>query len=132
MKVAVIGSRSLKVAELERFLPEGVDCIVSGGALGVDSSAADFAKRQGIPLKVFRPDYDSWGRRAPLIRNTQIVDFADMVLAFWDGVSKGTEFVVSYCQRQGKPLKIYLADPLAKGGFRPYEQEEQLKFDMDI
>ena len=128
MKVAVIGSRGMKVDRLELFLPEETQLIVSGGALGVDRSAERFAKAAGIPLKVFLPDYEKWGRRAPIVRNLDIIAAADLVLAFWDGRSKGTEFVIEQCRKQGKPLKIFLADPAAEGGFSPYCEPQQLSF----
>ena len=106
MKIAVIGSREIDNINLEKHLPKECDEIVSGGARGVDSLAADYARQRGLKLTVFRPDYDSFGRSAPIIRNKDIVNYADKVLAFWDGVSRGTSFVIDYCKRVGKPCKV--------------------------
>ncbi len=130
MKVAVIGSRGLKVARLEEYLPQGTGEIISGGAVGVDSSAAAFAKKRGIPLTEILPDYEKWGRRAPIVRNIDIVDAADVVLAFWDGSSRGTEFVINYCRRQGKKVLVYMPDTAEKGRFVLQVQAEQLSFNM--
>jgi len=52
------------------------------------------------------PEYRKYKRGAPLIRNKQIVDYADTVIAFWDGKSKGTESVIQYCIKTGKPYQI--------------------------
>lgn len=129
MKVAVIGSRNLRVKGLEQYLPKGTDCIVSGGAVGVDSSAAEFAKKAGLCLKVFLPDYEQWGRRAPLMRNLDIVAEADIVLAFWNGRSKGTEFVINQCRKQGKPIKVFLPKEGQEGAFVLMPLAQQLSFE---
>ena len=107
MKVAVIGSRSLRVDDLGKYLPEGVTEIVSGGARGVDTSAREYALANGIKLTEFLPEYDKYGRGAPLRRNITIIEHADLVLAFWDGRSHGTKFVIDRCRERGIPVKIY-------------------------
>ena len=107
MKVAIIGSRNLYVGDLEKYLPEGVEEIVSGGARGIDSCAREYARRNGIKLVEFLPDYNSYGRSAPILRNKDIVAYADVVLAFWDGESRGTKFVIDYAKQLGKPVKIF-------------------------
>ena len=109
MKVAVIGSRNLTVINLEEYLPEGTTEIVSGGARGIDSCAKNYAKANGIPLKEFLPNYDDFGRSAPLLRNLEIIDYADIVLAFWDGKSRGTKFVIDKCRAKGKPVNIFIS-----------------------
>lgn len=85
-----VGSRGLKVEHLENYLPEGVTEIVSGGARGVDTCARENALSHGLKLTEFLPEYDKYGRSAPLKRNITIIENADLVLAFWDGVSHGT------------------------------------------
>lgn len=107
MKVAVIGSRNLVVTELGKYLPEGADEIVSGGAKGVDTCARIFAQKEGIKLTEILPDYKRFGRCAPLYRNLQIIEYADRVIAFWDGQSRGTSFVIRQCEKLGKPIEVY-------------------------
>lgn len=107
MKIAVIGSRKLPEFDLGPYLPAGTTQIISGGAKGVDSIAAAYAQNHGIPLVEYRPDYQRYGRAAPLVRNRQIVDSCDMVLAFWDGVSRGTAYTVRYAKQKGVPCKLY-------------------------
>ena len=108
MKVAVIGSRNLKVDDLGKYLPEGVTEIVSGGARGVDTCAREFALANGIKLTEFLPEYDKYGRGAPLRRNITIIEYADLVLAFWDGSSHGTKYVIDNCKKRGVPVKVYV------------------------
>ena len=109
MKVAVIGSRGLSVPNLEKYLPEGTTEIVSGGARGVDTSAKEYALTHGLKLTEFLPEYDKYGRGAPLKRNITIIEYADLVLAFWDGKSHGTKFVIDHCRERGVPVRVFLA-----------------------
>ncbi len=111
MKVAIIGSRNLGVIGLENFLPENVTEIVSGGARGVDTCAREYAQAHNIPLTEFLPDYTRYRRSAPLKRNLEIIAYADLVLAFWDGKSRGTKYVIDNCQKQGVPIRVYLYKP---------------------
>lgn len=110
MKVAVIGSRGLQVNDLQNYLPEDTDEIVSGGAYGIDTCAEEYAKENGIPFTKIRPNYDEHGRQAPILRNVEIATYADTVLAFWDGKSKGTRFVIEYCRKHEIPVKIFVAN----------------------
>ena len=108
MKIAVIGSRNLKVENLEEYLPADCTEIVSGGAKGIDECAAMYANFV-LDLGEFRSSqYEVYGRGAPIVRNKQIVDYADLVLAFWDGKSKGTGSVIQYCEKTGKQCEIIL------------------------
>lgn len=106
MRVAVIGSRGLSVPDLGSYLPEDTDEIVSGGAKGVDTSAREYAQANGIRLTEYLPDYQSYGRSAPLKRNLTIIEHADLVLAFWDGSSRGTAYVIQKCHEMGVPVTV--------------------------
>ena len=107
MKVAVIGSRGLQVDRLEDYLPEGVTEIMSGGARGVDTCARNYALSHGLTLTEFLPEYNRFGKGAPLLRNIAIIEHADLVLAFWDGRSKGTKFVIDYCKKRNIPVVVH-------------------------
>lgn len=106
MRVAVVGSRNLTVKDLGVYLPEDVTEIVSGGAKGIDSCAREYALAHGIKLTEFLPEYSRYGRSAPIKRNITIIENADLVLAFWDGSSRGTKFVIDECKKRGVPIKI--------------------------
>lgn len=110
MKVAVIGSRGLSVSDLGRYLPENTTEIVSGGAKGVDTSAREYALAHGIKLTKFLPEYTRFGRSAPLKRNITIIEYSDIVLAFWDGKSRGTKFVIDNCRKFGVEVRVYIMD----------------------
>lgn len=105
MKIAVVGSRNITVKNMEKYLLDG-DEIVSGGAKGVDACAAEYAERNGLKLTVFLPKYERYGRAAPILRNREIVDYADKIIAFWDGHSKGTLSVIQYAEKIGKECEI--------------------------
>ncbi len=107
MKVAIIGSRNLMVNDLEKYLPEGVTEIVSGGARGIDNCAGNYARANGLKLTEFLPEYDKYGRSAPLKRNLQIIEYADCVLAFWDGQSRGTKYVIDNCKKKNKNVSVF-------------------------
>ncbi len=107
MKIAVVGSRSITSIPLANFIPPQCTEIVSGGARGVDTCARIYAEVHGLKLTEFYPDYGRYGRAAPLKRNDQIVEYADMVLAFWDGESRGTLYTLRQCKRQGKYYRLF-------------------------
>lgn len=108
MKVAVIGSRGLNVSNLEDYLPKATTEIISGGARGVDACAKKYAISRGIKLTEFLPEYEKYGRAAPLKRNITIIENADLVLAFWDGKSKGTKFVIDNCKKSGVEVRVFI------------------------
>lgn len=106
MKVAVIGSRGLSEIDFEKYLPKHVTEIVTGGAAGIDTRAQEYARDKSIPVKLFLPQYEKFGKSAPLKRNVEIIEYSDKVIAFWDGKSRGTKFVIDECKKRGKPIKV--------------------------
>lgn len=106
MKVAVIGSRNLSVPDLTDYLPTDTTEIVSGGAKGIDTCARQYALAHALTLTEFLPDYARYGRGAPLRRNIEIIGYADCVLAFWDGTSRGTKYVIDQCAKRGIPCTV--------------------------
>lgn len=111
MKVAVVGSRDIKDINLGEYLKDDVTEIVSGGAKGADALAREFAIEHGIKLTEFLPEYNRYKRGAPLKRNIQIAEYADKVLAFWDGKSRGTKFVIDYCKNNNIPVEVIIVNP---------------------
>ena len=107
MRVAVVGSRNITAVNISEYISE-CDEIVSGGARGVDTCAAEYARQNGLKLTEFFPQYERYGRSAPIKRNYEIVDYADSLLVFWDGCSKGTLSVIKYAEKIGKPCKIII------------------------
>ena len=112
MKLAIVGSRTFTDFErLEEFVKDNIQLpliteIVSGGAKGADTLAEEFAKKYDIPLKVFYPNWDKYGKSAGFRRNGKIIKNCDRVIALWDGKSKGTRNSIDLARKYNKKLHI--------------------------
>lgn len=109
MKVAIVGSRDYGNLEAVRAYVRGLPkdtVIVSGGARGVDSVAEQEARRCGLEVLIFPAEWGKYGKSAGYRRNVDIVTAADQVVAFWDGVSRGTKHSIDLARAQGKLLEI--------------------------
>ncbi len=109
MKLAIVGSRTMGeefYELLEKSVPDGVTTILSGGANGADSLARRVAQERKIPLEEILPNYKIFGKMAPIVRNREIVQKADLVLCLWDGASPGTRNVISLCMELNKPFQL--------------------------
>lgn len=80
--------------------------VISGGARGVDKLGEYWADFHGYEILEFIPEWDKYGRRAGFIRNAQMAENADVLIAFWDGVSKGTENMINIARKRG--LKVII------------------------
>lgn len=81
------------------------------GQGGIDGCARAYARAAGLPLTEFLPDYERYGRGAPLHRNRQIIAYSDLVLAFWDGESRGTWYVIDQCKKLGRTVRVFAKVP---------------------
>lgn len=110
MKIAVIGSRSFddypKMKKVLDSLKDKITGIVSGGAKGADSLAEKWASENDVPIVIFFPNWDKYGKKAAMIRNKLIIDECDQVVAFWDGKSPGTRNSLSIARIQNKKYFI--------------------------
>lgn len=110
-KIAVVGSRyGINPDAVRKFidhLDPDLNTVISGGARGVDSIAVERAEQRGIPVQVYLPLWEKYGRSAGFRRNKQIVAASDAVAAFWDGQSKGTEHTIKIAVKEGKPVAIF-------------------------
>lgn len=133
MRLAIVGSREICDQEVLlkalKLIPSlgSVTEIVSGGAKGVDSLARKFAQDNNLKLTEFLPDYERYGRGAPLQRNTEIIEYADIVLAIpVKGGSNGTRDSIKKAQSMGKRLYVYETLASETG---PSEEEKSLKLE---
>lgn len=99
-RLAIVGSRICSPIDISSHLPFIPEAIVSGGAKGIDTYAKEYAMKNQIPLMEFLPEYKKHGRQAPILRNILIVDNCDFLLAFWNGVSRGTKFTIDYAKKK--------------------------------
>ena len=109
MKTLIIGSRTFQdypflCQVLEDLSPSSV---LSGGALGADSLAAIWAQQNHIPLQITKPDYNRFQRKAPLVRNKELVQKAEQVIAFWNGTSSGTAHALCLAKKARLPCFIF-------------------------
>lgn len=119
-KLGVVGSREYKY-DIKHFLYSffqkyGVATLVSGGARGVDTDAEEYAIAQGIPTIIHKPEWDKYGKSAAYHRNSLIVQDSDVVMAFWDGKSRGTFMTLSICQEQNKPVILIVNNEILSFG----------------
>ena len=110
MKIAVIGSREgfeQKDINYHLITPfYAMDAtLITGGARGVDKFAEIWAKSNGVSLKIIRPK-DPTKKQDYILRNFKIVNEADKIIAFWDGISKGTKSVIDYAKKKNKVIKV--------------------------
>lgn len=114
-RVAIIGSRDYPDAKRVVFqyvwdMWEQGDgsppIIISGGARGVDRIAEEAALRRGLDCVVFPANWEEYGKSAGYLRNAEIVDSADRVVAFWDGESKGTKHTINLALAKKKNLEV--------------------------
>lgn len=114
--IGVVGGRDFSDWELlEKTLNKAVDTInpsvsitiVSGKAKGADQMAEDYADKYLLKKKIFPPDKAKYGIPACFfIRNSQIVDYSDCLIAFWDGKSTGTLDSIKKAKKKDIPVLI--------------------------
>ena len=118
LKLVIVGSRSITnkvylymalIAAIGNGVITAADQveIISGGAKGVDSLAKEYAIDKDYIYREFLPDYKKYQKAAPLIRNKEMADYGDVLIAVWDGVSTGTQHIVKYMRQLGKPVFVY-------------------------
>lgn len=115
MKVIIAGGRHFSDYELlksscDHFLQNISNIeIVSGKAKGADTLGERYAKEKGYNIHEFPADW-SLGKKAGVIRNKQMGDFADLLIAFWDYESSGTGGMIKIMEGLGKPFRIVKYD----------------------
>ena len=114
MKVTVGGCRDYaEKEEIFRVLDEALapfspkdTVILSGHCSGVDRVAERYAEERGLGLRIVPADWRRYGRGAGPVRNRQMVEESDLVIAFWDGRSKGTASLIAAAEKLGVPLRV--------------------------
>lgn len=125
MKTIIAGCRGFNDYKL---LKEKVDYyrkdhviteVVSGTARGADYLGEEYANENGIPIKSFPADWDNYGKAAGPIRNRQMAEYADVLIAVWDGKSKGTNNMIIEMNKLMKPVfLIWVGAPIVANGVK--------------
>ena len=122
LRIIIAGSRDFNDYELlkksaieiitkKTMLPD-LTRIVSGGARGADTLGERFANEMGLEISRFIPDWDGLGKRAGYVRNAEMAKFAveddnnGMLIAFWDGQSRGTKHMIDLAKRYGLEVHV--------------------------
>jgi hypothetical protein len=109
MKVIIAGSRNIVAYPglIRRAVEEStfkVSEVVSGTARGIDRLGEIWALETNKPIRRFPADWDNLGKSAGFARNEQMADYADALIAVWDGQSNGTRHMISQMVLRGKPV----------------------------
>lgn len=114
MKLAIIGSRNftdyqLFLTKVNEFIEKygKPEIIISGGANGADTMAERWAKENQINIMIFHPEWDKYGKKAGILRNSDIVDASTHILAFPSKNGRGTQDSIRKGQKAGKIVEIY-------------------------
>lgn len=117
-KIIIAGGREFKdypllKKEVHEFIFHKLDLefkdkveIVSGKAPGADSLGEEYAREMQYPVKEFPADWKTLGRTAGPVRNRQMAEYADACIVFWDGLSRGTQSMISEAKKAGIILSI--------------------------
>ena len=114
VKVGIVGSRSITSSEyvfsvldfyLSRLLEENEVVVVSGGAVGVDSLGVQWAELRKLKTEIYLPDWQTHGKKAGFLRNQQIIDNSDYLIAITTG-SNGTADSIKRAVKKNIPIKI--------------------------
>jgi hypothetical protein len=110
MRLAVAGGRDYRLTERDYIVladihrREKIDILLHGGCRGADLDAAQWALDHGIATETFTAAWDLYGKAAGPLRGEQMVDNADMLVAFPGG--RGTRHAIAYAKKQGKRLLV--------------------------
>lgn len=111
-KVIIAGSRTFDNYELLKekcntLLSKRADIeIVSGAARGADKLGEQYANEHGYKLTHFHADWDTYGKGAGFKRNNQMALYADALIAFWDGKSRGTEMMIQLARGRNLLVRV--------------------------
>lgn len=111
MKVIVAGSRTItNIKFVEAAIAASsftITELVSGAARGVDQLGELWAFNNKIPIQKFRANWNEHGRMAGMIRNVEMANYADALIAIWDGKSKGTKHMIWTAQKNKLKVHVY-------------------------
>lgn len=113
MKIIIAGGRDF---ENYAYLKEKCDSliksdsvtIVSGAASGADSLGVRYAEEKKLKVDLFPANWKEFGKRAGVLRNEAMANYADVLIAFWDGKSRGTRHMIDAAHERGMPTYVFM------------------------
>ena len=81
--------------------------LICGMARGADLTAYKLFREVGLPVEMYPANWDEHGKQAGFIRNTQMADNADMLIAFWDGESRGTAHMIATARKRNLNVLVF-------------------------
>ena len=112
MRVIIAGGRDFNDYQLLKdkvnyYMSNASDVtVICGEANGADSLGKRLAKENGWSVKSFHAKWDLYGKSAGYIRNKEMADNTDVLIAFWDGKSKGTANMIEIAKKKGIPIRV--------------------------
>lgn len=114
MKLIIAGSRSILdyhvLLKAMEKCPWKISEIVSGTAQGADKLGERWAYENNLPLRRFRPNWYKYGSAAGFKRNVEMAEYADALVALWNGVSRGTSHMIDIARKNEMPIIIERTD----------------------
>ncbi len=104
MKVIIAGGRDFTNYDIlkqfcDNIITDSNFEIVSGNAKGADKLGEQYAKEKNLKITLFPANWDKYGKSAGMIRNKEMADYADMLIAFWDQESRGTKNMIDTAKK---------------------------------
>ena len=81
--------------------------IISGMALGADTLAVDYADNHKLTKILFPANWKRYSRVAGFLRNEDMLSLATHLIAFWDGKSNGTRYMIEIAKGKGIPVWVF-------------------------
>lgn len=111
MRTIIAGSRSIDSIDAVRvavsFCGWIPSVVISGCAAGVDLLGEQWAKENGIPIEKFPAEWNKFGKSAGPIRNGQMANAAEALIAVWDGSSSGTKNMIEQATKKGLKVSVF-------------------------
>lgn len=113
MKVIIAGGRDFNnykylCQKVDKILSKQINVeIVSGVANGADKLGEMYAKDRDFSIIKFPADWDTFGKSAGYRRNAEMAEYADALIAFWDGKSRGTKHMIDLAKSKNLKVRIF-------------------------
>ena len=117
-RVIIAGSQSFadykRLSKKMDFLLSNIDediCIIGGEARGASALGKQYATDRKYQYRGFPAKWDAYEKRAGYLRNAEMADNADALVAFWDGISKGTKHMIEIATAKGLAVRVIRFKP---------------------